>query len=660
MYGQKQIITPNGQPEKKNSLSDLWDVLIHFASFFCVWFLIRIIFDDIFFDAINVPYGFGICGVYLAFLIFTAIYLKTKQNKISLKAIFPFILCVVCALSFAVYGYSLSFAIIPFMFYLSGLFCMSMTNTKGIECNSFIDIFIQIKAMLFVPISKLFTPVISVFRSIRFFKNKKHLGIILGFVCGVPVFLIVSALLIEADAAFSGVMEGVVNKLEKIFSDYEGDLLAELVLLIPVIPFYLYVTATVFGFRHGIIKEKIEKEDTEEKAKRRQFISVPVLTGFYGTVAICYVIYLLSQMSYLFGAFSGNVSEIAGTVSEYARRGFFEMSTVAVINLCLIAFGALYLKRDENGSMPKIYKIFSAFFCMFTLILIITAMSKMGLYISKNGLTVKRIVVSCADIVLFVAFLSVLIRLFAKNFPYMKIIMGTFLVMTTAYFAVSPEYVISSYNTNAYLSGKHKELDVSYIMYDLSGHYYPMVYLDKVAQSDTKASDEAKALVYKIYNWYAISTDSVTDKLCSEYIEKNKQRIESYKDEYDSYEIYGYEAAYYDGVTNVSLEIYADTKILIDYIYFENDFTSEYADEYWRRDYDYEFIGYDDSGIKEHFSLPYWIYYTNKKVFTGVTVIDRNGVEYECKIVDDHSDSGKYTLTGDKENGLVLREMETE
>ena len=354
MYGQKQVIYPDSKKISSDG-TDILDFVVHFVSFFTVLFLIKLVFVET-----AAPIGFGICLTYLAFLGFTAFYIFSKQKSFPAKSIFPLALCVISALSIAFHCYTFS-PIIPYLFYLSGIFCMSMTGTRGAEGKSYLDLYLQIKAMLFLPIAKLFTPLISVVRNIRILRNKKYLGVIVGFVCGIPVFLVVASLLVEGDAAFSSVMTDFLERIDELFFS-ENDYVTSF-FIIPTLIFSPYIVSTVFAFRHGIIKDKINSGITEQHAKSFRFVPASALCGFYGVVALCYVIYLFSQLSYLFAAFSGELPDGGAVtrISDYARRGFFEMSAVAFINLCLIALGAVCSKRDTKGNISKYYSIMHTF-----------------------------------------------------------------------------------------------------------------------------------------------------------------------------------------------------------------------------------------------------------------------------------------------------------
>lgn len=638
MYGEKQTITPNGsnQPngalntpstpppqsitpieQKKNTIkTDILDLFAIFAGFFAVYFLISSLFSG---------YYFAVTGVYIAFLAFTVVYIVTKTKRFPLKTLFPIILSVLVAASFSVHTYEFYSPAVPFLFYLSGLCCMTLTQTKGYDAKGYISLYHQLKGILFIPVSKLFVPLISLWKNRKLLKSKKNLGVFVGILCGIPVFILVAKLLVEGDAAFSGVMEGFIEKIMKYLSEFSDS--DSIVWVFPSLIFTPYIVSTIFAFRHGIVKEKLSDDKTEESIKALRFVSPSVLGGFYGAVAACYVIYLLSQVTYLFGAFSGEIPlGVSVSLSHYARRGFFEMSAVAFINLCLIGGGALLSKR-QNGQLSKLFKGFSVFFCLFTMLLIVTAMSKMGLYITEMGLTHKRILVSLADIILFTAFLGILIKIFKGNFPYMKITMYTAISLMCLYFVVSPDYVIANFNTSAYLSGKHQSIDL-YTIDDLDNRYYALVNLDRLTESDVPAiADDAKCMVYSIYQARKNDKEynSAADLLIASYIQKNEDRIKTYADEYTSI-YYDYEVSSEPVVDRTfesgSVNLVIRTSKDIESIVFSNECGSAAI---YKPDtsslFIYEGVSFD------------WVFPKDSDIFANVTVTTTDGVERTCTIM---------------------------
>lgn len=609
MYGEKQIISPQrGNPVQTNGIpntppppflssdysypvkgkiiTSILDIIMPLVTFTALFGIVSCVFYD---------GGIGVTGCYLAFLGFTTFYIVSKQRKFPLKALFPLCLCIITSITYSLRYTEALVLTVPLLFYFSGLYCMSLTDTKGADFDGYLSIYNQLKAILLIPHAKLFLPVISIWNNrkseTRYRIKKSALGVILGIICGIPVFIIVANLLIDGDAAFSGVMNGFTDKItdisEKLFDKLFGFIDDPLMIIIALL-FTPWVVSTVFGFRHSVIKESLQKSNTENAVGVFRFVSDGIIGGFYGIITLCYVIYLISQFSYLFGAFSGDIPlSVNISLSEYARRGFFEMSTVAVINLCLIGVGAIVSKRDEKGHLSKLYKGFTAFFSVFTIILIATAMSKMALYISELGLTEKRILVSLADIILALTFVCILIRLLKNNFPYMKIIMYTALTLITVYLAVSPDLMIARFNTNAYLSGKHKSIDLYTITY-LNDSYEALMAFNKLknCENEVVAAASKKEIydIYDMYLSYGTNNTSLNEYRVKRFLEENEEEIKDYKgfsyyDVHNEYDIdrLSEQTKKNNGLFKINqaeISLTVSTDLLIYNIYFSNKYSS--------------------------------------------------------------------------------------
>lgn len=611
------------QSRLKGIKTSLLDLVAPIAGYLTVFFLIHSIF--------NSSNGFGITAAYLCFLGFTTVYIVSRHKVFPKKAIFPLCLCVLTSLSYSFYNIGDNLVSIPFLFYFSGLYCMNLTCEQGADFKGYMSLYRQLQAILSVPFSKLFLPIIALFQNRKASKEKKNFGVLIGVICGLPVFIIVANLLIQGDAAFSKLMNGVIESITELIYDFFSEI--DAFSLVSSLFFTPYIVATIFVFRHGIVKEKLSQSTPDETVKHFRFASSGVLNGFYGVVAACYIIYLFSQLSYLFGAFSNSFTV---SLSTYARRGFFEMSAVAFINLLLIGAGAILSKRDEKGNLPRSYKLFSLFFCLFTMLLITTAMSKMGLYIQELGLTHKRIQVFLADIVLFIAFLCILIKVFKKRFPYMQITLYTCISLICLYFVVSPDTLIAKFNTWAYLSGNHTKVDISEIAY-LDNEYQALVNLDKLAQcDDTTVANEAKGEVYRIYK-NCTSTASEDDyyyydyeNLCisrlraKNYCVQNNERLTSYS-KYAYTSFYDFEEDYPVATSNFTatyIYLEFENSKQIKSIVFENEIAKVSLEKESG-----DAMEYSDTADFD------WVYKQDSESHATVTVTEENGTEHILKLL---------------------------
>lgn len=275
--------------------------------------------------------------------------------------------------------------------------------------------------------------------------GQKGGAFLLGLALCVPVLAVVIPLLISADAAFSGLMD-LLPEFE--FSECFATVLFGL------------LTAFVVYTRGAAMVHAPKK--TLQAKKKRGMSAITVNTVF-GAVTAVYLAYLISQMAYFFGGFSGILPEGYST-AEYARRGFFEMAVLSGINLGLIALG-LHLVKEEKT--PLSTKLMCVFIGVVTLLLIATASAKMFLYIGTYGLTQLRVLTQIIMLFLAVTTLAVLVWLFVPKLPYMKVVVLAALLIGAVTFWVDVDTVVANYNADAYLSGKLETVDLAHLFYDI-------------------------------------------------------------------------------------------------------------------------------------------------------------------------------------------------
>ena len=302
-------------------------------------------------------------------------------------------------------------------------------------------------------------------------KDKKSLSALVGVLLAIPVLCAVVPLLVKSDAAFEGLVSGVVLK----FASYIGELVVTLI-LIPLCYSYL------FSLRH--------KNSATEKGKLKKCKSLPytVCTSFLCVISATYLLYLFSQLAYFFSAFSYILPEgYKNTASEFARRGFYEMCTVCAINLAIIGIIFAFVK-GKNG---KLLKALCTFVSVFSALLVIVAMQKMVMNVSVYGLSKNRILVF-AFMLMMLVIVMLIVHIFAPKVPYMQtiIVFCSALLIAISYSNVDAR--IADYNIKAYNNHTLENLDVGNIA-DLSDSAVP--YLISLAKS---GNADAQEELYKV------------------------------------------------------------------------------------------------------------------------------------------------------------------
>jgi len=299
---------------------------------------------------------------------------------------------------------------------------------------------------------------------------------LVGVLCSVPLLVVVLPLLISSDAAFEGMMSslfahtsGTVGKI--IF----GSLLS------------LFVISYAFSLKY--------KRFSSLRESGFSGIETVYIVSFLSVISLLYLMYLFSQLAYFFSAFRGFLPDGEITYAQYARKGFFEMCMIAVINLGIV-FLALFLSKKKNGKAMGAVRAVTTFISLFTLVIIVTSISKMFLYIGAYGMTVLRLTTSSFMLFLFIVFVSVILRIYFVKINVVKISLVFSALILFLLGAFNVNAVCAKYNYENYKNG-NLGMDV-YAMYSLGDE--GIEYVVKLASDENvNVSEQAKYYLSKAY-----------------------------------------------------------------------------------------------------------------------------------------------------------------
>ena len=266
----------------------------------------------------------------------------------------------------------------------------------------------------------------------------------IGIAILIPLLGIVVPLLKKADAAFTGMVEMLPR-----FNFGEA---------IATVSFGALV-AIVLYTRNVALRHYPKQADIQPR-KRRGVYPVIINTVLLG-LCVVYLLYLVSQLAYFVGGFSGFLPEDF-TMAEYARRGFFEMAILTGIDLAIMLV-AVFLVRKKDGKTPLLTRLLCLFIGLATLFMVVAASGKMMMYIGSYGLTRMRVMTELVTIFFGIAMLVMMLWLIAPKLPYMKILVTVALLMGAATIWADVDTVVASYNVSAYQSGRLEKVDVWYL-----------------------------------------------------------------------------------------------------------------------------------------------------------------------------------------------------
>ena len=297
-------------------------------------------------------------------------------------------------------------------------------------------------------------------------KGKGALAAFIGVLIFFPLLVAVIKLLTSADLAFENFMAGFFD----IFSLGKAiTYIGQFILGIPV-AFFLF--GLVYGDIKGRYSDRITAKSVDGTAELVKIAPGATIYSALTSFNIIYLLFFAVQAVYLFSAFRGDLPGMF-TYAEYARRGFFELCAVSGINLGVLTLCHLTVKR-EKGSEPKPLRTLTIILSLLTILLIITALSKMAMYIDVYGLTRLRVYTSWFMVLLLFIFLVISIRQF-KKFNSARIIVAGFIILFMVLTYGNVDGKIAKYNIDMYEKGTLKTLDIEALS-ELSDAAAPYIY----------------------------------------------------------------------------------------------------------------------------------------------------------------------------------------
>ncbi|HTE64307.1 MAG TPA: DUF4173 domain-containing protein [Solirubrobacteraceae bacterium] len=111
-----------------------------------------------------------------------------------------------------------------------------------------------------------------------------------------------------------------------------------------------------------------------------------------GALDLTLAAFVAVQVTTLFGGHD-HVLDTAGlTYAEYARSGFFQLEVVAALTLAVIAAAARWARRETPGE-DRLARALLGLLCVLTLVVLASALRRLGLYEDAFGATRLRLLV---------------------------------------------------------------------------------------------------------------------------------------------------------------------------------------------------------------------------------------------------------------------------
>nr|WP_155669432.1 DUF4173 domain-containing protein [Ornithinibacillus caprae] len=271
--------------------------------------------------------------------------------------------------------------------------------------------------------------------------------IVIGLVIGVPLLFIITGLLMSADAVF----QDIVLRLPEFVLELnflEGTFRFILAILFALLFFGVFQVLHV----RPKTKENVGLVNEKTTVKWDSIIAITILA----LLNAVYVLFTVIQFKYFFndGLQSGY------TYAEYARRGFFELIFVTLINWSiLISF--LKLVKEDRRPLKVALKIMYSLLIIVSGVMLTSAYQRLSLYEAAYGFTLDRVLAHAFMIFLMVIFAYTFVRVLLERLSILHFYLIIGLVFYTGLNAISLEKIVVDNNIERYeATGK---IDIYYL-----------------------------------------------------------------------------------------------------------------------------------------------------------------------------------------------------
>lgn len=283
-------------------------------------------------------------------------------------------------------------------------------------------------------------------------RSRKHVSAVLrGLLIALPILTIFAALFVSADAAFA-------ELLKRSFQCNPGKTIQHIVLVLGSV-------WCVGGYLHGMFGSANPHDESqllEPNSSIRLKLGLLEAGVVLALIDLLFLSFVLVQAQYFFGG-SSLVEVTAGmTYSEYARRGFFELVTVASLVLPILLFLDWIVEKTSAAGLVLIRSLTGVQLALLSVIMI-SAVQRMNLYQLEYGMTELRFYTTA-----FMVWLAIVCLIFGatvlrgrrETFAFCSFLSG-FLVVVGLH-AINPDALIV--RTNIERAREGKTFDLSYAL----------------------------------------------------------------------------------------------------------------------------------------------------------------------------------------------------
>lgn len=273
-------------------------------------------------------------------------------------------------------------------------------------------------------------------------------SVIVGLLIAFPLLFVFGGLLMAADAVFENVVTRALDfDFAKLFSHAA------------LTAFFAWIACgfliLMLGIRKALLAGRIAVE--------RPGLGIVEVALPLALLDLLFLAFVFVQLRYLFGDASLVQETVGLTYAEYARRGFFELVTVAALVLPLL-LAADWLLAESARRPRHIFRALAGLQLVLLFVIVISAIQRMGLYVDAYGLTELRLYTSAFMVwlgIVFAWFGATVLRDRREHFTFGAVASGFLAIF--ALNVMSPDALIARVNLDRARAGH--EFDAAYATY---------------------------------------------------------------------------------------------------------------------------------------------------------------------------------------------------
>jgi hypothetical protein len=269
-----------------------------------------------------------------------------------------------------------------------------------------------------------------------------------GLLAGLALVLTFGSLFVSADPAFASLTS------EILLPDWD-------LALIPARVALGIVTVGAIGCLAVAPRLATEGEAIwDDPLARRRLVKAEWATALVLLVALI-SLFVVLQLTVLFGDHSYVLKTTGLTYAEYAREGFFQLVVAAALTLGVVAAATRFAERDSVED-ERLLKLLLGALCVLTLVVLVSAHTRLALYEGAFGFTRLRLFVHLVILWLAGIFFIVMgAGAMSKGGRIARFVIGFSAVTLIAFGLLNPDRMIAERNVERF--DRTGDLDVAYL-----------------------------------------------------------------------------------------------------------------------------------------------------------------------------------------------------